>query len=155
MAHYKTGDGVDAEFKTFVEEYYRTSEDKASTSEFTNFWTTDGTLRIAGNSYQGYPRILAVKQNLLPPDGNKAWWHLINGTSVRDETEQNKTIVADIVIQTTYTPGNCSQAYGQAAFTVLKDASGKPRLEPHSQSVPLYDLVVSTTASPTDIECTT
>ncbi|CAE7028417.1 hypothetical protein P3342_006210 [Pyrenophora teres f. teres] len=155
MTHYKAGSGVDAAFKDFVEEYYRTSEDKAAADTFTDFWTTDGTLRIAANSYQGYARMLAVKQNLLPKDGNKAWWHLINGTSVRDETTENKTIVADIVIQTTYTPGNCSQAYGQAAFTVLKDKSGKARLEAHSQSLHLYDLVVSTTASPTDIKCTT
>lgn len=54
--------------------YYKTSEDKAAADTFTDFWTTDGTLRIAGNSYQGYAKILAVKQNLLPKDGNKAWW---------------------------------------------------------------------------------
>ncbi|PVH98872.1 hypothetical protein DM02DRAFT_530323 [Periconia macrospinosa] len=154
MAHYEAGQGVDAGWEAFVKEYYLTSEDKTSTDQFTNFWTTNGTMRLAGTSYQGYENMLAVKQFLLPVDGNKSWWHLINGSSIRDETADNKTFVQSIVVQTTYSPGNCSQAYGVAAFTVLKDASGKARLDPHSQSLSLYDLSVSTTASPTDIACT-
>jgi hypothetical protein len=54
--------------------------------------------------------MLAVKQALLPVDGNKAWWHLIRGSEVVGEASDSKTYVANIVIQTTYTPGNCSQA---------------------------------------------
>lgn len=42
---------------------------------------------------------------------------------------------------------------GSAAFTVLKDAQGTPRLEPHSESLSVYGLTVSTTDSPTDIPC--
>ncbi|KAK7707975.1 hypothetical protein SLS64_006797 [Diaporthe eres] len=110
MSPYKAGAGVEDGFATFVEEYYRISEDKTATTTFTDFWTTDGELIIAGNVYQGYDAMLAVKQALLPVDGNKSWWHLIRGSELVGEAADSKTYVADIVIQTTYTPGNCSQA---------------------------------------------
>ena len=110
MTPYKADANVDAGFAKFVEEYYLTSEDKNSTTSFTNFWPADGKMILAGNVYTGSATILAVKQNLLPPTGNKSWWHLIRGASVTGETDADKTFVANIVIQTTYVGGNCSQA---------------------------------------------
>lgn len=110
MAPYKPDAGVDVAFTKFVEEYYLTSEDKSATTSFTNFWPADGRLIIAGNAFSGSAAMLAVKQNLLPPAGNKSWWHLIRGASVAGESDESKTFVADIVIQTTYVGGNCSQA---------------------------------------------
>ncbi|KAL0938562.1 uncharacterized protein CTRU02_205172 [Colletotrichum truncatum] len=153
MAPYKPDADVDAGFTKFVEEYYRISEDKTATTSFTNFWPADGQLVIAGRTFSGSAAILGVKQSLLPPAGNKSWWHLIRGASVAGESDDSKTFVANIVIQTTYVGGNCSEAYGNASFTVLKDAQGSPRLEPHSESLRLYNLTVSTTQSPTDIPC--
>ncbi|KAF6823380.1 hypothetical protein CMUS01_10717 [Colletotrichum musicola] len=153
MAPYKPSAAVDAAFAKFVQEYYLTSEDKNATTSFTDFWPADGTLVIAGRTFTGSASILGVKQSLLPPGGNKSWWHLIRGASVAGETGEEKTFVADVVIQTTYVGGNCSQAYGNASFTVLKDTSGVARLEPHSGSLKVYNLTVSTTESPTDIPC--
>ncbi|KXH53659.1 hypothetical protein CSIM01_07697 [Colletotrichum simmondsii] len=153
MAPYKPSAGVDVAFADFVSEYYRTSEDKAATTTFTNFWPASGKMILAGRTFEGATAMLGVKQSLLPPNGNKSWWHLIRGATVGGETETDKTFVAEIVVQTTYVGGNCSQAYGSAAFTVLKDAQGTPRLEPHSKSLSVYNLTVSTTDSPTDIPC--
>ncbi|GKT40478.1 uncharacterized protein ColSpa_00659 [Colletotrichum spaethianum] len=153
MAPYKPAADVDATFAKFVEEYYLTSEDKDATTSFTNFWPADGKLIIAGRTFVGSSAMLGVKQSLLPPGGNKSWWHLIRGATVAGETEAEKTFVAEIVIQTTYIGGNCSQAYGNASFTILKDAQSTPRLEPHSESLSVYNLTVSTTYSPTDIAC--
>ncbi|KAK1982767.1 hypothetical protein LZ30DRAFT_589911 [Colletotrichum cereale] len=155
MAPYKPGAGVDVAFADFVSEYYRISEDKNATTTFTDFWPSNGNLIIAGRSFHGSAAMLGVKQSLLPPTGNKSWWHLIRSASVSSETDSVKTFVAEIVIQTTYVGGNCSQAYGSAGFTVLKDIQGKPRLEPHSESLSIYNLTVSTTNSPTDIPCST
>ncbi|KAJ3946060.1 uncharacterized protein N0V96_004412 [Colletotrichum fioriniae] len=115
MAPYKPSAGVDVAFADFVSEYYRTSEDKAATTTFTNFWPADGKMILAGRTFTGATAMLSVKQSLLPPNGNKS----------------------------------C----GSAAFTVLKDAQGTPRLEPHSESLSVYGLTVSTTDSPTDIPC--
>ncbi|OLN97108.1 hypothetical protein CCHL11_02048 [Colletotrichum chlorophyti] len=153
MAPYKPDANVDKAFAKFVEEYYLTSEDKSATTAFTNFWPADGQLILAGRTFSGSAAMLAVKQSLLPPGGNKSWWHLIRGASVAGESEESKTFVANIVIQTTYVGGNCSQAYGNASFTILKDDQGSPRLEPHSESLSVYNLAVSTTESPTNIPC--
>ncbi|CZS92670.1 uncharacterized protein RAG0_03209 [Rhynchosporium agropyri] len=155
MSPYKAGPNVEAGFATFVKEWYRTSEDKASTTSYTDFWVpVTGELILAGNKFVGYHDMLAVKQKLLPPGGNKAWWHLIKDSKITGETATNKTYVADIIIQTTYTPGNCSQVYGAAAFTILKNHAGVPILTPHSQAVSLYNLTVSDVRSPTDVPCT-
>ncbi|KAF0324415.1 hypothetical protein GQ607_008364 [Colletotrichum asianum] len=143
MAPYKPAANVDAAFAPFVEAYYLASEDKAATTTFTDFWPATGQLVIAGRTFAGYAAMLGVKQSLLPPAGDKSWWHLIRGASVAGETAESKTFVAEIVIQTT----------GSASFTILKDAQGAPRLEPHSESLSLYNLTVSTTDSPTDIPC--
>ncbi|KAJ0333052.1 hypothetical protein COL922a_011150 [Colletotrichum nupharicola] len=143
MAPYKPAANVDAAFAPFVEAYYLASEDKAATTTFTDFWLATGQLIIAGRTFSGYAAMLGVKQSLLPPAGDKSWWHLIRGASVAGETAESKTFLAEIVIQTT----------GSASFTVLKDAQGAPRLEPHSESLSVYNLTVSTTDSPTDIPC--
>ncbi|KAF9873878.1 hypothetical protein CkaCkLH20_08612 [Colletotrichum karsti] len=144
MTPYKPSPDVDAAFAAFVEEYYLTSEDKNATTTFTDFWPADnGQLIIAGRTFSGSAAMLGVKQSLLPPAGNKSWWHLIRGASVAGESGESKTFVADIVIQTT----------GNASFTILKDEQGSPRLEPHSGSLSVYNLTVSTTDSPTDIPC--
>ncbi|KAK6853036.1 hypothetical protein PG995_011587 [Apiospora arundinis] len=154
MSLYKPETYVDAAFSPFVEEYYRTSEDKAATSSFTNFWPADGTLIAAGKPFKGSASILGVKQNLLPPDGNKAWWHLIQGANVVSEDDRTKTINAKIIIQTTYTPGNCSQAHGNAAFTVAKGTDGVPNWTPHTGNLLVYNLTVNTIQTPTDEGCT-
>ncbi|KAL2071331.1 hypothetical protein VTL71DRAFT_12566 [Oculimacula yallundae] len=155
MANYKAGSNVEAGFATFVKEWYRTSEEKASTTTYTDFWVPDtGSMILAGNKFVGYKDMLAIKQKLLPPNGNKAWWHLIKGSKISGETATDKTYVADIVIQTTFTPGNCSQATGAATFTILKDKAGVPTLKPHSKAVSLYNLKVSDVNSPTNVACT-
>ncbi|WQF84514.1 hypothetical protein CDEST_09528 [Colletotrichum destructivum] len=155
MAPYVPAAGVDAAFADFVEAYYLASEDQFATTSFTDFWPADntGVLVIAGRAFPGAASILGVKQSLLPPGGDKSWWHLIRGAAVEAETAADKTFVAEIVIQTTYVGGNCSQAYGDARFTVLKDEVGSARLKPQSGSLSVYNLTVSTTDSPTDIPC--
>ncbi|KAK8051777.1 hypothetical protein PG993_003162 [Apiospora rasikravindrae] len=150
MGPYKPESDVDAAFSPFVEEYYRVSEDKTATTAFTNFWPADGSLVAAGKTFKGATSILAVKQNLLPPDGNKAWWHLIQGANVVSEDSKTKTINAKIIIQTTYTPGNCSQP----TFTVAKGADGVPNWTPHTGNLLVYNLTVNTIQTPTDEACT-
>ncbi|KAK7958526.1 hypothetical protein PG996_010042 [Apiospora saccharicola] len=154
MGPYKPDSDVDAAFSSFVKEYYRVSEDKAATTSFTDFWPADGSLVAAGNTFRGSASILAVKQKLLPPDGNKAWWHPILGANVVGEDSKTKTINAKIIIQTTYTPGNCSQAHGNAAFTVVKDPDGVPNWTPHTGGLLVYNLTVNTIQTPTDEACT-
>lgn len=110
MSPYQAGPGVEDGFATFVQEYYRVSEDASSTTAYTDFWPADGEMILAGNHYTGTDQILAVRQKLLPNDGSKAWWHLIRGAELQTDAQDSKTYVAEVVIQTTYTPGNCSQA---------------------------------------------
>lgn len=90
--------------------YYVTSEDQYSTDNFTDFWPSDGQMILAGTEYVGTQKILAVKTALLPPGGNKSWWHIIRSSTVVTEDDAFKTYEAEIVIQTTYEGGNCSQA---------------------------------------------
>ncbi|TDZ29779.1 hypothetical protein C8035_v004213 [Colletotrichum spinosum] len=153
MKPYKPAPNVDAAFAKFVEEYYRTSEDKTATTAFTNFWPPDGELVVADIRVTGSRDILGIKQALLPLDQDKTWHHLIRGATVAGDTKESKTFVANIVIQTTYALDGCSQAYGNASFTILKDAEGVPRLTPHSESLSSYKLAVSTVESPTNIPC--
>ncbi|KAK8028350.1 hypothetical protein PG991_005406 [Apiospora marii] len=174
MGPYKPDSDVDAAFSSFVKEYgfsdpyeadvhqrlissnryYRVSEDEAATTSFTDFWPADGSLVAAGNTFKGSASILTVKQKLLPPEGNKAWWHPILGANVVSEDSKTKTINAKIIIQTTYTPGNCSQAHGNAAFTVAKDADGVPNWTAHTGCLLVYNLTVNTIQTPTDEACT-
>ncbi|TLS31441.1 hypothetical protein PpBr36_02538 [Pyricularia pennisetigena] len=153
MDPYKAGDNVDPAFAKFVEEWYRISEDKAATTTFSDFFAPGGQLIVAGSVFDTPEKIVAVKQNLLPPNGNKAWWHLIQGSTLVADDTKTQTVSAKIIIQTIYTPGNCSQAHGNAAFTVAKDASGKPNWVPHTGGLKVYNLAVNTVQSPTDEPC--
>lgn len=90
--------------------WYRISEDKAATTTFSDFFAPGGQLILAGQAFNTPESIVAVKQNLLPPNGNKAWWHLIQGSTLVADDTKTQTVSAKIIIQTTYTPGNCSQA---------------------------------------------
>lgn len=90
--------------------YYLVSEDADSTDTFTNFWPSDGTMILAGTEYVGTDKILAVKTSLLPPGGDKSWWHIIRSSTLVGEDDTVKTYEAEVVIQTTYVGGNCSKA---------------------------------------------
>lgn len=89
--------------------WYRISEDHKATTTFTDFFAPNGQLIAAGNAYTG-KAILGVKQTLLPPNGNKVWWHLIEDATFIGEDAKSQTVSAKITIQTIYHPGNCSQA---------------------------------------------
>lgn len=111
--------------RTDCTRYYRVSEDKTATTELTDFWPSDGKMILNGKTFKTAASMLAVKQSLLPPNGNKAWWHLIESANVVTEDASTKTINAKIIIQTTYTPGNCSQAqyvHGNSCWLMLSTA---------------------------------
>ncbi|KAK2625047.1 hypothetical protein QTJ16_005416 [Diplocarpon rosae] len=154
MTNYAPSPGVEERFKEFVRFFYYTSESRSSAVSYKSFWPEDGRMILAGHQFNGTAAILAAKQRLLPPGGDKRWWHLIRGAVVKGETVADKTYAVDVVIQTTYLGGNCSEAYGNAAFTILKDDTGLPRLEAYSQSLSLYNLTVTPTFSPTSFPCT-
>ncbi|PBP21706.1 hypothetical protein BUE80_DR007596 [Diplocarpon rosae] len=154
MTNYAPSPDVEEGFKEFVQFFYFTSESTTSTTSYTDFWPKDGRMILAGYEFQGVENILREKQKLLPRGGNKRWWHLIRGAVVKEETAANKTYAVDVVIQTTYIGGNCSEAYGNAAFTIFKDADGVPELEPFTGSMSLYNLTVTPLTSPTTFPCT-
>ncbi|CAL3971048.1 hypothetical protein PZA11_007413 [Diplocarpon coronariae] len=153
MRAYQASAGVEPEFQNFIEKFYFVSEDPELDVAYTLFWSSAASMILAGHEFTGWTDILNEKKKLLPPTGGKSWWHLIRGVTVQEETPTTKTYDADIVIQTTYTPGNCSEAYGKAAFTILKNDEGTPRLVPFTKSLSLYNLTLSTTDSPTDNPC--
>ncbi|KAK2059049.1 hypothetical protein LY76DRAFT_543501 [Colletotrichum caudatum] len=147
---------VEAAFGDFLVGFYMAMEDQSTNDTFTDFWPPNGLGQFIYQncSFPGPANILGIKQSLLPRMGNKLMWDLVRSASVVGETAGDKTYLAEIVIQTSYPSGNCSQAYGDARFTILKDEQGTPRLTPHSGSLSVYNLTVSTTDSPTDIACT-
>lgn len=112
MTPYVAGTGVESGFVTFVEEYYRISEDKTANATFIDLWTSDAVMILQGNAFEGAEAMLAVRNRLLPSTGTpeKNWWHLIEGAEVIGEEDGTKTYEATIIVQTTYVPGNCSQA---------------------------------------------
>lgn len=112
ISPYIAGNDVEDGFKAFVEEYYLISEDKAATTTFTDMWTSDAVMVLQGSEFDGADAMLRVRNSLLPSTGtpSKDWWHLIEGAQVVGEDASTKTYAATIVIQTTYVPGNCSQA---------------------------------------------
>ncbi|KAK1595644.1 uncharacterized protein LY79DRAFT_510874 [Colletotrichum navitas] len=156
LASYQPAAGVEAGFSGFLKEFYTTMEDQSATDTFTDFWPSNGLGEFIyqGSPFPGPTNILGIKQALLPRMGNKLLWNLIRGASVVSDAAGEKTYLVEIVIQTSHPAGNCSQAYGDARFTMLKDEDGFPRLTPHSGSLSQYNLTVSTTDSPTDIPCT-
>ncbi|CAG8953960.1 hypothetical protein HYFRA_00009059 [Hymenoscyphus fraxineus] len=157
MKIYKETPDVDAGYRDFVEEYYATSEDATATTTYTDFWPSDdsGIMILAGSRFEGAKNISAVKQRLLPPNSGKSWWHILVGSSVKpgSETDKSKTFTTEMVVQTTYVGGNCSEALGHAEFTILKGEDGSLNLEPHKGGLGMYNLTVSDTRSPTDVPC--
>lgn len=112
MTLYKAGAGVDAAFKDFVAEYYLVNEDKTASATFLDLWTTDARMILQGNVYNGAEAMLKVRNTLLPATGtpSKAWWHYVTDAEVVTDAADSKTFLATIIVQTTYLPGNCSQA---------------------------------------------
>ncbi|USP75160.1 fungal specific transcription [Curvularia clavata] len=154
MSEYSAKAGVDAGFNPFLQALYASAEDPATTSTFTDFFTTDGQLIVLANTATGADKIIELKQELLPTMGNKHWNHIPNITTVDSETSTKKTYQVLGVIETRFDGGNCSQAYYSTRFTVTKDSTGAPQLTPHSGSLVAYDdFIVSPSHSPTDIAC--
>ncbi|EFQ36323.1 hypothetical protein CGRA01v4_10678 [Colletotrichum graminicola] len=153
MASYQPAAGVEVGFGDFLKEFYTTMENKSATDTFTDFWPADdlGDFFYQGHPFPGSNNILGIKQALLPQRGDMVLWDLVRNASVVSDSVGEKTYQVEIVIQTSYPTGNCSQAYGDATFTMLKDQHGFPKLIPHSGSLSQYNLTVSTTGSPTCI----
>lgn len=129
MAGYSPGAGVEAEFKTFlqasvldtvkvaasetltnVSRLYATAETPSATTTFSNFFTSNGRLIVLSNTATGAQQIIALKQRLLPPAGNKHWNHRPGSTTVSSENGAQKTYLVVGEIQTTFDGGNCSKA---------------------------------------------
>ncbi|EAT78947.2 hypothetical protein HBH56_072080 [Parastagonospora nodorum] len=154
MSKYSAGPGVESEFKSFVQALYASTEDPAVRETFADYFTTNGTLIVRGIVATGADEIIALKEKLLPPAGNKHWNHKPNVTTVDSETATQKTYQVLGVIQSTYDGGNCSQAYYSTRFTVTKDVSGIPQIAPHSGSLVSYDdFIIEPSQTPTDIPC--
>jgi len=155
MKYYSASSDVEAAFKPFLERLYTAAEDPVSTTGFTDYFPSDGSLIVLKNIAVGATEILALKRELLPVDGSKHWDHFPNTTTLYSRTTTQTTYQVWGTIQTTYNGGNCSQAYYQSHFTVLKDpATGVPNFMPLSRNLKTYDdYVVSPDFSPTDIEC--
>ncbi|CZT25843.1 uncharacterized protein RCC_11512 [Ramularia collo-cygni] len=153
MSFYKPGAGVEPEFKAYVEELYRSTEVPAYTTEFSNFFTPDGQLIVRGIVATGSDEIIALKQRLLPPAGNKHWNHRPNATTVDSDSSTQKVYQVLGVIQATYDGVNCSQAYYSTRFTVVKNA-GVLSFETHAGNLAKYDdFIIQPSVSPTDIAC--
>ncbi|KXS94380.1 hypothetical protein AC578_6584 [Pseudocercospora eumusae] len=154
MSLYSAGHGVEAGFKGYLQELYRSAEDPAATTKFTDFFTSDGQLKVVTQVATGSEEIIALKQKLLPVAGNKHWNHRPNATTVDSETSTAKTYHVLGAIDTTYDGGNCSRAYFTTLFTVKKDGKGVADLKPHAGNLIKYDdVVVSPGVSPTHIAC--
>ncbi|CAN8096182.1 unnamed protein product [Discula destructiva] len=156
MASYQAGMGVEQEFAEFVQEYYRIQEDKHATTTFLDMWTPDAVMVLQGTEIHGPDAMLAMRNKLLPANAtpSKDWWHVIQSAEVDSKDESTKTYLVTMIVQTTYTPGNCSQAHGKAKFSIRRDAIGLTRLDPHWQNLAVYDLTMNTVESPTSEACT-
>jgi len=77
---------------------------------FADYFTASGTLIVRGIVATGADEIIALKESLLPPAGNKHWNHKPNATTVDSETAAHKVYQVLGIIQSTYDGGNCSQA---------------------------------------------
>lgn len=185
MTSYVAGEGVEPAFAPFLKEYYRIQEDKLANATFIDLWTpTDAVMILQGTEFDGAATMLAVRNKLLPATGtpSKNWWHVMEGAVVLGQDTGSKTYMATFIVQTTYVPGNCSQAQwvlsslsyrgfsgcvevrladvsplfhsAKAAFTVLKDDAGQPRLTPHTQNLRVYNLTMNTVLTPTAEPCT-
>ncbi|EME86024.1 uncharacterized protein MYCFIDRAFT_131203 [Pseudocercospora fijiensis CIRAD86] len=154
MSRYSARSGVEGGFQAYLKELYRSAEDPQATTGFTDFFTSDGVLKVVTSVATGANEIVALKQKLLPPKGNKHWNHRPNVTSVDSETSTQKTYHVLGAIDTTYDGGNCSRAYYTSLFTVTKDRKGVANLTPHAQNLVKYDdVTVDPGVSPTSIAC--
>ncbi|KAI5367995.1 Putative NTF2-like domain superfamily protein [Septoria linicola] len=151
---YAPGPGVEPAFRAYLNELYAQAEDPASTSTFTDFFTSDGKLIVRGTTAVGATDILALKRQLLPTAGNKHWNHVQNVTTVDSDTDAQKVYKVLGVLETTYDGGNCSRAYYSSRFTVVKGAGGVLDLTPRVGNLAAYDdFIIEPLSSPTDIPC--
>ncbi|KAK2009719.1 hypothetical protein LZ32DRAFT_693824 [Colletotrichum eremochloae] len=155
ISSYQPAAGVDPAFRDFLVEFYAVMEDQTTNDTFTDFWPSNGLGEFIYNNctFPGPANVLGIKQVLVPRMGDTLLWHLIRNASVIANTAGDKTYQVDTVIQTSTPTGNCSQAYGDARFTILKDAKGVPRLTPHTGGLSIYNLTVTQPNSPSDIAC--
>ncbi|KAI6356171.1 hypothetical protein MCOR25_007939 [Pyricularia grisea] len=154
MRHYDPRRQVERAFGSYLEKLYATAEDPRATHSFTNFFTPQGKLTVLNSVASDPAAIIALKEALLPPAGNKQWNHLPNITTVHSETPRFKTYDVLGVIETRFNGRDCSKAYYSTRFTVTKDSSGVPQLQPHAGNLVHYDdYIVTPPHSPTGIPC--
>lgn len=89
---------------------YAETEDPVSTTTFTDFFPSNGSLIVLGNKATGADQIVALKQAIMPTDGSKIWNHVPNVTTVVADTDAEKIYGVLGAIQTTFVGGNCSSA---------------------------------------------
>ncbi|KFY94059.1 hypothetical protein V500_03430 [Pseudogymnoascus sp. VKM F-4518 (FW-2643)] len=139
MAFYNPQCGVDYAFGPFYEELLAKAETPTSTSDFTDFFTANGSMVVMANAAQGAEDILALRQALLPADGSVRWNHFPNVTFVAEETDITKTFQLSGILHVV-TAGNCSTTYFSTRFAVTKNATtGIPNLQSRSGSLVTYD----------------
>ncbi|OAL53611.1 hypothetical protein IQ07DRAFT_640661 [Pyrenochaeta sp. DS3sAY3a] len=139
MTFYNPQCGVDYAFGPFYEELLLQAETPTSTTEFTDFFTTNGSMIVMNNTSQGAEDILALRQALLPADGSVRWNHYPNITFVAEDTETTKTFQLSGILHV-IAAGNCSTTYFSTQFTVTKDAESKiPNLQVRTGSLVTYN----------------
>ncbi|KAM3413473.1 hypothetical protein BST61_g11595 [Cercospora zeina] len=154
MAAYVAGEGVDAGFKYYLDVLYSQAELSTATTSFTDFFVPNGRLIVLGKTATGAADILAFKQELLPPNGNKHWNHRPNVTTVAEDTSERKTFHVLGLIDTTYDGGNCSRAYYVSEFPLQKRSDGTLDFTTGKGNLIEYnDISVLPAQSPTDIPC--
>ncbi|KAF2206227.1 hypothetical protein CERZMDRAFT_53636 [Cercospora zeae-maydis SCOH1-5] len=154
MSAYVAGEGVDAGFKNYLNVLYAQAELSTATTGFTDFFIPNGRLIVLGKTATGAADILAFKQELMPPNGNKHWNHRPNITTVTEDTNERKTFHVLGLIDTTYDGGNCSRAYYISEFPLQKKSDGTLDFTPQKGNLIDYDdMSVIPMVSPTDIPC--
>ncbi|PPJ50667.1 hypothetical protein CBER1_05232 [Cercospora berteroae] len=154
MSGYVAGEGVDAEFKNYLDVLYYEAELSTATTGFTDFFIPNGKLIVRGRTATGSAAILAFKQQLMPPNGNKHWNHLPNITTVVEDSAERKTFHVLGLIDTTYDGRNCSRAYYVSEFPIQKKADGTIDFTPKKGNLIEYnDIDINPFVSPTDIPC--
>ncbi|KAH6693748.1 hypothetical protein F5X68DRAFT_228157 [Plectosphaerella plurivora] len=155
MAGFQPGRGVELSFKPFLKAVYTAIEDPKATSSFTDFFVPEtGRLAALDFDARGAEAILAIKQFILPPDGNKHFNYRPNVTSVDSNTPTQKIYDVQGILETSFDGGNCSVRYYSSRLTVLKASNGKVRNMPHSGSLVEYnEYVLNPNEPPTDIPC--
>ncbi|KAH9841244.1 Extracellular protein 53-1 [Teratosphaeria destructans] len=153
MKDYSPTAEVDTGFKAYLRALYASAEDSTATTSFTDYFPPDGQLIVLSNVATGSAEIIALKQRLLPPNGNKHWNHVPIDASVDAETKDFKRYQVLGKIQTTFDGLNCSQAVYKTRFTVAKK-HGVLSFAPHSGNLIKYDdFYVHPDKAPTNIPC--